>query len=324
MTYSNKLKALIFFVFILPSLAVFSQTYQNEVGAMTDNDVYIAYMQDRYYTNGIFAYHRHALDQDKMTGRLEKKTVEFEAGQKIFNPYSANAPDASLHDRPFTAYLYGGMALNLFYKKEDILRLSAQLGIIGPGALGEQTQTIFHNVLGMYPVHGWEYQLNNEAAVNMELAYQHLFYRTKNGHFDISGASGILLGNTFSGANIGAVLRTGNINPFTQSSYANSRIVHKKGAREKVKNELYFFTKPQFNYVLYDATIEGGLFIRDKGPITFGIRNYVYSQQLGVNFAAARWSSKFIVTLKSRESDGNAKAYHYGSIVLTYSYGKNE
>jgi len=323
MIFINELRTLTLFLIFFASTTAYGQTYKNEVGAMTDNDVYIAYMQDRYYTNGIFGYHRHALDQDKLTGNIEKKVIEFEAGQKIYNPYSANAADVSLHDRPFTAYLYGGVALNLFYKKEDILRVSAQLGIIGPGALGKQTQTIFHNVLGMYPVNGWEYQLNNEAAINMELAYTHLFYRTANGHLDISGASGILIGNTFTGANAGAVIRVGNFNPFTQSSYANSRIVNKTGAKNKVRNELFFFTKPQLNYAAYDATIEGGLFIKDKGPVTFGLRNFVYSQQLGVNFAAARWSSKFIVTLKSRESDGNAKAYHYGSIVLTYSYGKN-
>lgn len=323
MTFITELRALILFLIFSTGMHAYGQTYRNEIGAMTDNDVYIAYMQDRYYTNGIFGYYRHALDQDKLKGRIEKKVMEFEAGQKIYNPFSANAGDVSLHDRPFTAYLYGGVAMNIYYQNEDILKISAQVGILGAGALGEQTQTIFHNVLGMYPVNGWEYQLNNEAAINTEVAYTHLFYRTTNGRLDISGASGALIGNTFTGANAGIVIRLGNFNQFHQSSYANSRVVNKTGAKTKVKNELFFFTKPQLNYAAYDATIEGGLFIKDKGPVTFGLKNLVYSQQLGVNFAAARWSSKFIVTLKSKELEGNAKAYHYGSIVLTYSYGKN-
>jgi len=70
----------------------------------------------------------------------------------------------------------------------------------------------------------------------------------------------------------------------------------------------------------YDATIQGGLFRSDKGPVTFGIKNWVYSQQIGFNFAWGRLSSKIIVTLKTKEVESAAKAYHYASGAFAYHF----
>ncbi|SFG65988.1 lipid A deacylase LpxR family protein [Pedobacter insulae] len=311
---------LFFIVFMLSSKISYSQSYKNEIGAMAENDVYIAYLQDRYYTNGFFAYYRHALEQENLKPRLEKKIVDLEIGQKIYNPYSAHAPDVKLHDRPFAGYLYGSAAMGWFYKSEAILKASAQIGIIGPHAFGEEMQTAFHKLIGTYTVQGWEYQVKDELALNLNFSYQQPVYHTVNQKLDFSGTSSVLLGNTFSGANIGLLIRFGNMNPFYESSYANSRIKNKQGDNRKTDREFFFFTKPQVNFVAYDATIQGGLFNADKGPVTFGIKHWVYSQELGINFASKRWNSKFIVTLKTQEIDGSAKAYHYGSAILAYSF----
>ena len=320
LTYKFTTLCLFILISVVFTTSVDAQSYKNEVGAMAENDVYIAYLQDRYYTNGFFFNYRHALQQEKADSKLEKKTVDFEIGQKIYNPYSAHAPDLNLQDRPFTAYLYGSAALNLFYKSENILRLNGQVGIMGPDAFGEETQTAFHKLIGTYTVAGWEYQLKNEIALNLDLSYQHLCYKLPNNKLDLSGTSTLLIGNTFSGANLGFLIRFGNMNRFYESSYANSRVTSQKDRTAKTSREFFFFTKPQLNFAAYDATIQGGLFRTDKGPLTFDIKHWVYSQQIGVNFASKRWTSKFIVTLKTKEEDGPAKAYHYGSIILAYGF----
>lgn len=293
-----------------------AQTYSHEVGASSDNDVYIAFLQDRYYSNGLFAYLRYALPQVDTLSK--KKIVNFEIGQKIYTPYSASAPDPALHDRPFTAYLYAGAGLKWFSQKGHISALSAQVGIMGPSALGKEAQTGYHNLLGLYKVSGWDYQLNNEIALNLEAGHQQLLYRGNKGKFDASATANLLVGNTFSGANVGILLRVGNANPFKESSYANSRIA--RGSQRKINKELFLFTKPQINFVAYDATIQGGMFIKDKGPITFDSEAWVYSQEIGLNFAAGRWVSKYIVTFKSRELKNTTEPYHYGSIHLSYLF----
>lgn len=289
---------------------------------MSDNDLYIAFKQDRYYTNGNFAHFRHALKQENLNPKIEKKILDFELGHKVYNPFWSHVPDPNMHDRPFAAYAYASAGVNLFYKNESILKASAQLGIIGPSALGKEVQTEFHEKIlkAYYTVEGWEYQVKDEIGLNLDLSYQSLFYRTSNHLVDVSGATSLLIGNTLSGINVGLLFRFGNLNPFYESSYANSRIKNKQGDHSKTPLEFYLFTKPQLNFAAYDATIQGGLFRSDKGPVTFGLRHWVYSQQIGVNFAWKRLSAKYIVTLKTREVKSQADAYHYGSAVFAYHF----
>ncbi len=289
---------------------------------MSDNDLYIAFKQDRYYTDGNFAYFRHALKQENLNPKLEKKIVELELGHKIYNPFWSHVPDPAMHDRPFAGYAYAGGGINLYYKNESILKASAQLGILGPNALGKEVQTEFHKKVlkAYYTVEGWDYQVKDEIGLNLDLSYQRLFYRSSSRLIDISGASSVLIGNTLSGLNAGILFRLGNLNPFYESSSANSRIKNKQGDTREVPVEFFLFTKPQLNLAVYDATIQGGLFRADKGPVTFGLRHWVYSQQIGVNFAWKRLTAKYIVTLKTREVKSAADAYHYGSAILAYNF----
>ncbi|MGF1923849.1 MAG: lipid A deacylase LpxR family protein [Bacteroidia bacterium] len=307
---------------LLPTTLCFGQAYQNEIGIMSDNDLYVAFNQDRYYTEGAFAYYRHALKQDNLAPKFEKKIIEFELGHKIYNPFWSHAPDPKLHDRPFAGYAYASAGMGWFYKNESILRATAQLGILGPNALGRETQTFFHEEIlkAYYSVEGWDYQVKDEVGLNFDLSYQQLLYHTPNRLFDLSGATAVQIGNTFTGANAGLVLRAGLMNPLYESSYANSRLKNKKGDNQKSPLELFLFTKPLLHLAVYDGTIQGGLFRSDKGPITFGIRHWVYSQQIGLNFAWKRLTAKAIVTLKTKEVDSPAKAYQYGSGILSYSF----
>lgn len=298
------------------------QSYQNEIGFITENDFYIAFQQDRYYTDGTFAFFRHALKQENLNPKFEKKIVDFELGQKIYNPFWSHVADPKMHDRPFAGYAYLGAAMGWFYKNESILKASVQLGILGPKAMGKETQTFVHKEIlnAYYTVEGWEYQVKDELGLNFDLSYQHLFYHSPNRILDISGASAVQIGNTFSGANAGLLIRFGNMNSFYESSYANSRIKNKQGDNRKTPLELFLFTKPQLNFAAYDGTIQGGLFRSDKGPVTFGIKHWVYSQQIGLNFAWKRLSSKIIVSLKTKEVESNASAYHYASGTFAYNF----
>jgi len=289
---------------------------------MTDNDYYIDSQKDRYYTDGAFAYFRHALKQENLNPKLEKKILDFELGHKIYSPFSSHAPDPKTHDRPFAGYAYASGAMGFFYKNESILKARVQLGILGPSALGEEVQAAFHRdvLKAYYAVEGWDYQVKNEIGLNFDVSYQRLFCHLGNRLLDISGTSSVQLGNTFSGANAGLLFRIGKLNRLYESSSANSRIKNKQGDNRRTPFEAYVFTLPQLNLALYDATIQGGLFRADKGPITFGIKNWVYSQQIGLNLAWWRFSAKAIVTLKTKEVESDAKAYNYASGILAYHF----
>lgn len=316
------LYTLSFFLISLFSQDLRAQNYKTELGFTTENDLYIDPEQDRYYTNGLLLQLRHAFRQDTTVGNLEKRIFELELGHKLFSPYSAKAPNPALHDRPFTAYLYVGGTYDLFYNNESLLKLSAQFGTIGPRAKGRELQVGYHKWLKIYPALGWEYQLNNEYGLNLAADYNKLLYRFFNKRADLIGNTAAMLGNTFSGANVGFTFRLGLINPINQSVTYNSRISNNTKENPKPQREIFLFAKPLINYVAYDATIEGGLFIKDKGPITFNAKPWVYSIQSGVSFAAGRWSASYVLTNRSKDVESTAKSYRYASLIFFYRVNK--
>src|SRR5690606_33147155 len=105
------------------------------------------------------------------------------------------------------------------------------------------------------------------------------------------------LGNTFTGLETGILFRTGNINPFYHSVTTQSQ-VSTKFEKDLKEQEFYFFLKPSLTYVAYNATIQGGIFVKDKGPVTFDAKPFVFTQQIGAAYANNRWTFDFSVVFK--------------------------
>ncbi|GAA4331144.1 lipid A deacylase LpxR family protein [Mucilaginibacter gynuensis] len=299
--------------------ALHAQNFKSQIRITSDNDAYISRMKDRYYTNGASLKYTHALNRDKITNpNLAKKIIEIEGGQQIFNPYSATLKKSRPIDRPFTGYLFAGGSMNWLYKNESAIKVSAQVGVIGPAALGKEVQSWFHSAFKLHEVKGWDYQLRNEPGLNARFDYQRLLYRNASKWFDVTVSPSALLGNTFTGAQAGLQLRFGLLDKLFQSAATNSRLSFGGDRHRKV--ELYVYLTPQLNYVAYDATIEGGMFRNNKGPITFGVQPFVYEQKMGVQFATSRWSATYAVSLRTKEVQSRAAGSQYGSLSVGYSF----
>ncbi|HEY9194885.1 MAG TPA: lipid A deacylase LpxR family protein [Mucilaginibacter sp.] len=299
----------------------YAQDYKNQITLQEDNDMYINSDFDRYYTAGTILTFTHAMLKPDSSSKLAKKIMEYQFGQQIYNPKTAHVKNISQLDRPFTAYLFAGVSMNLLYKNEDALKLTAQLGTIGPNALGRQIQAGFHKLFGLYPAGPWEtYQLNNEFGININADYRKLLYRTAGSWFDLAFNPEVRLGNTFTYANVGLPFRLGKFGRFYESAITNSRVSSSSSGASKY--ELYFFAEPEVSYVAYNATIQGGLFRSDKGPYTFGIRHFLYIQTLGVQFTSARWSLSYTAYIRGREVKSTAGIDPYGSVGITYRFTK--
>ena len=213
-----------------------AQTHTQEFGFQTDNDGYLAQGSDKYYTNGIFFFYRHALDVNK--SNLANKVLGFEIGQKMFNPQSGAIPDPIYIDRPFAGYLYAGATLNYLYDNESNIKLGAQVGVIGPASLARQTQELIHNTFGFYHPMGWQYQIRNNAVLNLSADYNKLITRTQG--FDITLNAYANLGNGFSGAGIGPMFRLGKLNALFNSVSTQSTVIKARNPNAAKQHELFF------------------------------------------------------------------------------------
>lgn len=314
------LQYLFTFAFLGFSFTGFTQqrTFKNELGFNSENDAYLATGQDRYYTNGLLINFRSASTKLD-TLKYRKKIWSISAGQALFNAQSGAISDENYVDRPFAAYLYGGVSVHYFGKRENSTKISLQVGTIGPAALGKPTQELIHSTFGFYDIDGWQFQVKNEIGVNIHLQSHVFLYRSRNKNIDFSMPTEARIGNTFSGLKSGVLLRIGTLNPFYHSVATNSNVAIKQEA-DLQKKEFYFFLKPSLDLVLYDATIRGGYFITDKGPITYPTKPLVFSQQIGIAYANQRWTLDFSAIFKTKELKEMMKSNQYASLNIYYRF----
>jgi len=144
----------------------------------------------------------------------------YSLGQQLYTPRDISASQPILTDEPYAGYLYVGIGFESESPREHASRVLAsyelQVGVVGPAALGEQTQKAAHEIFNSNEAKGWDNQLKNEPALN--LFYDRVWigrYETRIGEagsgyrIDLSPHIGAALGNVYTYASGGATLRFG-------------------------------------------------------------------------------------------------------------------
>lgn len=303
--------------------SVFAQNHRNEFGIQTDNDSYLAQKSDRYYTDGLFFYFNHAL---KIKGTdstsLRNKVLGFELGQKIFNPQGGNIQGPEYVDRPFAGYLYIGSTLNYLFKNESNIKIGGQLGVVGPASFAKQTQTYVHKTFGFYTPVGWQYQIQNDVELNLSVQYNKLLARAAGA--DVSLISYANLGNGFTGAGLGPLFRLGKFNQLFNSVSTQSTVSANNAITPLTRHELFLYYKPQFNYIAYDATIQGSLFKKHNQPGTNEVvltpEHLMFSNQIGLAYTSNRWVLNAAATFHTKDATLMIRPHQWGSVTALYRF----
>jgi len=131
------------------------------------------------------------------------------------------------------------------------------------------------------------------------------------------------LGNGFSGAGLGPLLRLGNFNQLFNSLSTQSTAVGAAHAAPLHDHELFFYYKPQINLVVYDASIQGSMF-GTKSPnsmeITFDPERIVVTNQLGVGYSGKRFVIDAGVVFRSKDTKTMYLSQQWGTVTLLYRF----
>jgi len=316
------------FIILFSAANLFAQSHSTEIGGQTDDDSYLFQGFDRYYTAGTYFYYRQALTvKNGDNTSLCNRVLGFEIGQALFTPQSGTIANSngvdqpSLIDRPFATYLYVGSTLNFLYKDESNLKISAQIGVVGPDALGKQAVDFIHDNFGFYHPSGWEYQLDNNFELNLSAQYNKLLIRPAS-WIDLSAQSYVSLGNGFTGAGAGALFRIGNFNQLFNSVSTQSTAIKNNDVKPFHKHEFFFYYKPLINYVAYDATIQGSLFGHNPNSqeITLDKMPFVFSQEFGVGIT----TNRLVIIVSTIQDTKNVREMvdpdSWGSLALFYRF----
>jgi hypothetical protein len=138
-----------------------------------ENDKFAPTNKDRYYTQGL---------------RLSFNTDEnhyWALTQEINTPSDTNNSIPPDTDLPYSGALYltygYGAILERGGRRDCLFTAEFQFGVIGPASGAQNVQNKFHDLVGISRPAGWETQLPNEPAMNVNLEFKR--------RFDLDGAT---------------------------------------------------------------------------------------------------------------------------------------
>lgn len=295
--------------------------YTKEFTFITENDNYNFTKKDRYYSNGIFLRYQW-LGKQGASSKLAAKLHRLEAGQMIFNPHlNRRSLEQVLEqqDRPYAGWLYASYGQTNVLKDERVLQFDGTVGILGPAAKGEEVQANYHKLIGLYKLYGWENQLHNEVGVNASLRYyQPLIASSKT--FSLHAAGKATLGNTFTNASAGVLLKLGKLEDEQYSAYWTGRLGQNK-QQQRNQTEFIFFLEPMLMVQAYNATVQGGMFRKDKGNYTSELNPFIYLIRSGIILSNRQTSFSAYYHIKQREAKTMIDPFEvYGAFAFSIRF----
>ncbi|RZJ28927.1 MAG: lipid A deacylase LpxR family protein [Flavobacterium sp.] len=253
---------------ILASVSGFGQKIDNTASFRDMNsDSYFRFNYDNDFFSSSDQYYTQGYNFEFASPRLKKNPLNFfllrpESSAKKyilalehigFTPTSILSDAILYGDRPFAAAI---MLKSAIITTDTIhhsrLTTSINIGIIGPGAFGGDTQAVIHRWTGNPEPHGWQNQIKNDVVLNYELFYEKQLLRIER----------------FASLQLNATARAGTL--FTNASVGFNSTVGIIGgpfSGHGKKFSCYIYAQPLVNVIGYDATLQGGIFNR-KSPYT--------------------------------------------------------
>lgn len=312
----------------LPAVAA-DETEPSTLSLVFENDLF--YDTDRNYTNGVRASWLSSPDgtPDWALGAARWFPLfpeggivrtSYAVGQNMYTPDDVALRNPPRDDRPYAGWLYGSVGL-IAETGRRLDQLELTLGVVGPASLAEQTQTLIHEITGAPEPRGWDTQLKNEPGVVLtyQRSWRGFVSQSVSGFgFDVTPHAGGTLGNVFTYANAGLMLRFGQRLPL---DYGPPRI------QPSLPGSGFFVPQDGFGWYLF-AGVEGRAVARnifldgntfrdsrsvDKEPL-------VGDLQFGLALTWRNVRLSYTHVLRTREFETQDEADDFGAFSLTMRF----
>jgi len=178
--------------------------------------------------------------------------------QLMYTPMDISQSSFQSHDYPYSGAI---IATHTRYSYNPVKKYDWQtelvIGALGPLSLAHQTQSVIHHLTGFIQPKGWGTQFHNDLLLNVNLTAEKQLVES-DGTLRIIGGAQLYAGTMQNGAAVYPLILLGKMNSyfdgfFSQYTAGSDEAGHKRW-------QLYFFAKPQLQYLLSNALLEGGIF----------------------------------------------------------------
>ena len=286
----------------------------NWMSATLDNDFFVN--EDNGYTNGIYVSTYDVYDNVKslkksdiwvkplmwsMSNRSIDQVVNvYSFGQTLTTPYDISKKIPSESDLPYSAVIsFTNTYITVGADYAD--RASTTLGIVGPLALGEETQLAVHSVISAQDPKGWDTQLNNELVFEFSRARTWRQWTSDSGSADLLLGVNGSLGTIKSGVSTAAILRYGEN---LKESYATALFADSRTSNPIAVNGGWFvYSGLAMKYNFNQIYTDGNTF-SDSRSIDYDHNINIFA--LGATYSWGKGALAFAInTPFSFDEDGN-------------------
>lgn len=252
----------------------------------------------------------------------ETTSVYYSLGQNLYTPQNIKTRTPDPNDRPYAAFLYVSAGLTSL-TNNHVDDLEATIGLVGPGALGEQTQKNVHSALGANEPAGWDSQLKTEPGLILSWQRQwpeSYSFDTGTLHGRLAPHMGLTLGNIYSYGAGGLSLQ------LTPSRYKwQSKPLR---VRPAIPGSGYFAVPDNhFAWSIF-AGVEGRATARNifldgnsfRNSPSVDKRYFVTDANAGLSFTYGRTQISYTLNWRSREFDGQDDPSLFGAVSLGYRF----
>ncbi|NTS41090.1 lipid A deacylase LpxR family protein [Flavisolibacter sp. BT320] len=303
--------------FVQPLQAQKTNVFSHQLSVLTENDRYVFKGKDGYYTNGLLLRYTKAAPQAE---KGSKRLHHFSLGQKIFMPYSRRVYVVNEIDRPISGYLFLQYNRSHFKTPQTLWLWGVSADAIGDASGARQVQNTFHNWIGVnsnYWGWVWDYQVKSQLGLNIHGQFaKGLITGTAAAKTQLVPITKATLGTSFTNISQGLAIQFGQLATQDQSAFWDAA----PGTAPGQKMEWAFYYQPEVMYQAYNATIQGGLFRENKGPITADPEPLVFTHQVGFFLSGGRYQARLAANFQGKEAKSQHFSHSYGSVQVAYRF----
>ncbi|SBS26977.1 hypothetical protein MAQ5080_00689 [Marinomonas aquimarina] len=238
-------------------------------------------------------------------------------GQSMFTPADLTLTEPDPNDIPYSAMLsLTNSYLVLNQDHADVVH--STLGIVGPAALGKESQKLVHQVLGSDDPQGWGSQLHNELVFQVGRGRIWRHWASELDNMDLLTSLKGSVGTIRSAASSSLIVRYGRD---LKRSFGSFLLLDSRTTNPvAVSGEWYVYAGLQAEYVFNEIFMDGNTF-RDSASV-----NYDHSF-IGLNFGVAyswgRSSLTFAVNhsdLLQPSKDRYSDETRYGTLTYAWQF----
>ena len=223
-------------------------------------------------------------------------------------------------DLPYSGALLGQVLVD-YQNKSRSEAMGIILGMIGPSAQAEWVQTGGHKMVGADAPEGWDNQIEDEMLVNLNYMHKWHVYNsplTSGLGFDITPYAGASAGNLLTDLKSGLIVRIGNHDPDSPSTFYKGRLGSLPDIGYKpIPFTCFLMAGLEGSYTLYSILLDGNT-VKNSNHVTR--RPEVAAFFTGVGLGWEKFRVGLFWIRETKRFEEQEQNYSYGSITLGWLY----